>query len=204
MRNVTRHHVTWNVDAPIVAGYDFWQAWEDGWEQDTLDTLNQFVTRGSMMVDIGAYFGPLSLWAHHLGAHVVAIEPDPVAFPYLCINVKANAPDITTVCAAISDHTGTCQIAPHSDGWGSSMTHLSSHGDTVMCYTLPDLFDTYRIKHVSLVKMDIEGGEAVVLEHAAPFLAKLGIPLLVAMHQPWWNRPVDPAWLSGPSPHWRY
>ena len=49
----------------------------------------------------------------------------------------------------------------------------------------------------ALVKMDIEGAEAVVLESAGPFLAERRIPLLVAMHEEWWPRRLDPAWLAG-------
>ena len=54
----------------------------------------------------------------------------------------------------------------------------------VSCWTLPDLFDVCELDNVSLVKMDIEGGETDVLPVVCPFLAELEIPLLVSMHLP--------------------
>jgi len=49
------------------------------------------------------------------------------------------------------------------------------------------------------VKMDIEGGESIILEHVAPFLAERRIPLCVSMHESWWTRPVDRHWFRGVS-----
>ena len=69
-------------------------------------------------------------------------------------------------------------------------------GTDIPCLTFPDLFDLYDIDDCSLVKLDIQGAECIVLEHAAPFLANLGIPLLVAMHEPWWTRPVEHSWFD--------
>ena len=197
-REITRHGVTWQVVEPHVGGFEFWNDWERAnWEQDTLDIVDRFVTPNSTFVDVGAWIGPVTLWADRIAARVIAIEPDPLALKHLQQNVAANATGTTIVAGAISHRTGTCHIAAHEDGWGSSMTHLANEGTEVPCWTLPDLFDTYSLENVSLVKMDIEGGESIVLEHAAPFLAEKKIPLLVAMHEPWWSRPVERSWFDG-------
>ena len=76
------------------------------------------------------------------------------------------------------------------------MTRLAAEGTPVSCWSLVDLFDALELDDVSLVKLDVEGAEALILEEGAPFLASLGIPLLVAMHEPWWDRIVDPAWFA--------
>ena len=203
---VTRRGATWKVTEPVcVPGWRFWNgkstpdahSWIEGWEDSTLDVIERIVRPGSTYVDIGAWIGPTSLWAAHCGAHVIAVEPDPVALEYLRSNVTVNDADVTVVAGALSDHTGTCLIAAHPDGWGSSMTRLTSSGMLVDCWTLPDLFSAHHITDCSMVKMDIEGGEAIVLEHVAPFLAGLGVPLLVSMHEPWWTRSIDPSWFAG-------
>lgn len=198
MRNVIRQGVAWRVAEPHVGGYEFWDDWEmAGWEQHTLDVVDRYVTKGSTMVDIGGWIGPVALWAANRGAHVISVEPDPVALKYLRANVLANKANVTIFRGAISDDTGMAHISPDVTGWGSSMTKVAVTGTEVPCLTLPDLFDVYDIEDCSLVKMDIEGYESVVLEHVAPFLASLEIPLLVAMHQPWWSRPVEKSWFKG-------
>jgi FkbM family methyltransferase len=198
MREVTRGGAHWIVSEPSKSEYSFWTEFENGtWEQETLDIVDRFVTPNSTFLDIGAWTGPLSMWAARLGAQAIAIEPDPVAVDYLNLHVAMNGADITIIDGAISDHTGTTHIQPHEFGWGSTMTQLSDTGREVQCWTLPDLFDWYDIENVSLAKMDIEGGESIVLEHAAPFLAGLGIPLFVSMHEPWWSRPVERSWFDG-------
>lgn len=208
MRSVERHGAEWLVDEPHTAGYQFWDDWENAeWEQRTLDIVDEFVTPGSTVVDIGAWIGPVSLWAAHRGARVIAIEPDKVALHHLQANVKANAASVSgsieVVAGAISDHTGSCFVVPHPEGWGSSMTRLSAQplpnceSQMVSCWTLPQLFEEYHVENCSLVKMDIEGGEGLILEHVAPFLAELEIPLWVAMHEGWWIRQVDRKWFDG-------
>ena len=191
----------WDVEDIHVSGSPDWKFWDD-WERAdfepaTLRVVDEFVTPESTFVDIGAWTGPVSLWAARLGARVVAVEPDPAAIIVLHKNTAANYPAIEIFEGALNDYSGSCHIEPHVDGWGSSMTHLSPEGHEVPCLTMSDLFAHYEIQNCTLVKMDIEGAESVVLEHTAPFLAKLGIPLLVAMHQPWWSRPVESAWFDG-------
>ena len=184
MALVTRRGVTWNVIEPRSA-HHFWSGWEaDAWEPKTLDTIDRFVTAGSTFVDIGAWIGPTSLWAARLGAHVVAIEPDRVALYHLRWNSDHNAEGrITVVPGAVTDHTGTCRLASQRDyGWGSSMSYVADEGYVVPCWTLPDLFDSLSLENVSLVKMDIEGGEAKILDVVCPFLAEHKIPLLLEMH----------------------
>ena len=201
MRRVTFGNVKWNVEdvvIPALPEWSFWDHWELGeFEPETLAVVDRFVRPGSTMIDVGAWIGCVSLYAARLNAHVIAIEPDPSAAAVLNRNVSANFTNITVFEGAITDTTGTCHIAAHSDGWGSSMTRVADDGAEVPCLTFPDLFDLYDVDDCSLVKMDVEGAECTVLEHAAPFLSSLGIPLLVSMHQPWWTRQVDRAWFDG-------
>ncbi len=178
-------------------GWVFWDAWERGWEEETLGVVDRYAAAGRTVVDIGAWIGPISLWAAHRGADVVAVEPDPVALPYLRQNVLANAANVTIVAGAIANEDGTARIASE-EPWGSSTTRLAESGLEVPGWTLASLFDRFELHgSVALVKMDIEGGEATVLETVAPFLARCGVPLLVSMHEPWWPRAIDSAWFSG-------
>lgn len=204
MRTVTRDGICWFVSEPSKTGpWYFWSEFEQRiWEQETLDIVDRFVTDGSTMIDVGSFIAPIAMWAaDRHDARVISVEPDPVALDYAYLNVLSNHLEdrITVVDGAISDHTGTTHIAPHEFGWGSTMTQVSGDGLEVDCWTLPDLFTCHDVDpaDVSLVKIDVEGHECVLLEHVAPFLASHNIPLFVSAHEPWWTRQVDMDWFSG-------
>jgi FkbM family methyltransferase len=188
---VSRRGVTWDVDAPD----DFWSRLWPSWEEYTLDVVDRFARENATLVDVGAWIGPVSLWAARRGP-VLAVEPDPVAFGYLCGNVAKNAPeDVETIDVAVTVATMPVGLRERGE-YGNSMSYVSPlGGEVVQGHVFRDLLDP--LDSVSLVKMDIEGGECDVLEHAAPYCAERGIPLLVSMHEPWWTRPVDPEWFSG-------
>ncbi len=195
MRHVTARGVDWQVEDIALEGnpWRFWDDWERlDFEPHTLEVVDRFVTPGSTMIDVGAWNGVVSLWASRNGARVVACEPDPTALKCLQVNVDANHANVDIFAGALSDHTGVCHIQADPQGWGSSMTRVMDVGTEVPCLTMPDLFDIYDIERCALVKMDCEGAEAVILEHAAPFLAAMGIPLWVSMHEPWWPKPLSP------------
>jgi FkbM family methyltransferase len=198
VRSVERRGVQWNVDESFPVAEWFWGKWcDDAWEGATLDIVDQFVKPGTTFVDIGAWIGIVSMWAAKNGARVIAIEPDPVALESMNVNVQLNDYHIQVVAGAVSDVTSMTHLRPHERfGFGDSMTQVSSEGIEVPCWRLQDIFDIYDIDNCSLVKMDIEGYEAVILPTVAPFLANLNIPLYVSIH--YWSTPPESSWLS----HW--
>lgn len=203
--------LTWDVEEPFPAVYTkgpfpgFWGEWQSGlWEPDTIATLDRFVRPGSTFLDLGACIGAHSLGALARGAHVIAIEPDPIAFSYLVANCERNYRDrLWAVRAAVSTCDGTSVLTHHPAGWGSSMSSLvrfdpQPDSVTVDCFTVQRLFADYAIDDCCLVKMDIEGTEVEILESVAPFLAQRGIPLRLSTHEDYWGgRRIDPAWFSG-------
>ncbi len=176
--------------------WDFWAEYDDGkWEPATHQAIDDYVTPGSTYVDVGAWIGPTVLWAAPRAGRIIAVEPDPIAVELLIQNL-AEYDNVEIVVGAIADHTGVAELAPHGEGFGSSMSRLAGGINqnnvwdmnakvVVSCWTLQDLFDVCELEDVSLVKMDIEGGELEVLPTVCPFLAELGIPFLVSLHQEW-------------------
>lgn len=205
MRTVERDGIKWRVSEPSKNGpWFFWSEFEQKiWEQETLDVVDRFVTDRSTMIDVGAFIAPIAMWAaDRYNANVIAIEPDPVALDYANLNVLANGmyDRITIVDGAIADSTGTTHIRAHEFGWGSTMTQLSGdEGREINCWTLPDLLDDMGVdpSTISLVKLDTEGAEAVILPHLIPFLLEHRIPLFVSLHEPWWIQPVLREWFDG-------
>jgi predicted nicotinamide N-methyase len=69
----------------------FWDRVEAGaWEPGTLLALQPLLGPGVLFLDIGAWVGPLSLFAAGMGARVIAVEADPRAEVQLRRNLAAN------------------------------------------------------------------------------------------------------------------
>ncbi|MGE0408287.1 MAG: FkbM family methyltransferase [Amphiplicatus sp.] len=99
---------------------DFWSAAKaGGWEPRTLRFLAAHCRPGAVFVDIGAWIGPLSLFAGRLGARIIALEPDPVAFAELEANLKRNAIAARLLPAAL-----------HLDAGGLDLYAAGAFGDS--------------------------------------------------------------------------
>lgn len=165
----------------------FWSLVNDGtWEPDTKRWL-ELLEPGDLFVDIGAWIGPVSVWALQRGAYILAVEPDPVAFEELIRRV----PEESCVLGAITPRQGirTLLVNPVEGGaFGDSMSRLSLRRDEShptrwveddphvrLChgYTLSGLCK-YR-QRPALVKVDVEGYETRLLPSLAPWCRDAGV-----------------------------
>jgi FkbM family methyltransferase len=172
-----------------------------GWEPQTFSVFRRFLDPGSSCIDIGAWVGPLTLYAAHLARRVHAIEPDPVAHAELAANVAAN-PTLRDRIAlhnqCIAPKPGTVDLYAggmyHSEEarFGDSMSGIwptQSCGDQpsqrVDGVPLEDFMANQAITGCSLIKMDIEGGEYSLIPGRWRRLAAHAMPtLLVSFHAP--------------------
>jgi FkbM family methyltransferase len=158
----------------------FWEIYEAGeWEPETRELIDATLRPGDLFVDVGAWIGPVTLWALERGASVIAVEPDPVALPEL----RRRVPDSVEIWeGAVAVRSGAAELtANHGLGLGKSVSRLASEGGgiPVRTWTLPEILDG---RVPALVKVDIEGYETDLLPAIAPFLAAAGVPLQVALH----------------------
>ncbi len=165
----------------------FWRVFErDGWEPETKALVRANLEPGDLFLDIGAWIGPVTLWALECGAQVIAIEPDPVALEEL----RRRVPEEVEIHAcALGLESGTARLAAAS-AYGDSMSRLEHEGIPVPIRTLPEILAGRRPK---MAVMDIEGYEMTILPGVAPYLASLGTILVVALH----TGLPDPEWFAG-------
>lgn len=142
------------------------------WAENEIDFMRQFVLPGTTVIDAGANIGTLTAaFSQFVGpsGHVVAIEASPEVAAVLRQNVEINElKNVEVVCCALSKDAGEAfipQIPPNTwlnvGGLSISKNKVSSKLRTRM-----DTLDSFKIKNVSLIKLDVEGAELDVLSSA--------------------------------------
>lgn len=185
------------VRTPFVDGdFDFWPMYDRGeWEPETREVLERFLGPGTVFIDIGAWIGPVSLWALDLGAFVHAYEPDPEAFKQLFVNTAGRT--IRPRKAAVSTRSGWARLT-NPRFYGDSQSRIGDDGELVR--TIPARW--LPIQKAALVKCDIEGHELVVLPDLLGACEAHSVPLYLSWHEELWGDTAVPAdvrrsWFEG-------
>jgi FkbM family methyltransferase len=148
----------------------FWDSYESGaWEPDTLAIFRRLIDENHSYVDIGAWIGPTLLLGCQLAKRAYGIEPDPIAFAELSANIDSNRPLTSNVHLfnlCITPASGKVPFGSRCDGGDSMSSLLFSREKT--CWTVEgknfqEWIEQNEVNDCSFVKIDIEGGEYVVL-----------------------------------------
>jgi FkbM family methyltransferase len=134
-------------------------------------------TRGACVVDVGANSGMYSRWAAaHVGSsgRIIAIEPHPRAVEVLRVNLAGAGCPVDVVQAACGAAPGTATLR-FSPGRLSTATLVagadSSEAVSVALLPLDDVLRSLGVGAVDVLKIDVEGWEAGVLQGATQSLA---------------------------------
>jgi FkbM family methyltransferase len=154
----------------------------NAWERRERSILDQLVVPGSTVLDVGANIGFYTcLFAQAVGRHgrVLAFEPTPAALDTLRKNVTMNFfEQVSIFPVALSDQSGFAKLNVFSEkgnvynSLGANKAYGIISDGTIDVETAP--LDRYQEffspAEVSLVKIDVEGAEELVLRGARGFL----------------------------------
>lgn len=186
----------------------FWEWLKTGkWEPETFNILERFSDKNKIYVDVGAWIGPTVLYASPLYKRVVCFEPDPVALGQLKDNIEINSYDnIDVVEACLSYENGKTKFGGNWELGNSESTMLVNEDFfkhsaivpgqrgtkesrqtqiiNVNSITLESALKQTDVnpKDICLIKMDIEGGEKVVIPAIREFLLEHKTPLYISLH----------------------
>lgn len=159
------------------------------WERDVIDCVCEHVRPGDVFLDIGASFGPYTLIAgRSVGpdGKVYAFEPDPNSLRQLKKNVSFNELDNVEIFdLAVSDHVGSIQMDAPSYGLGHGTTRIShqDQGDISVKSTTLHEFCTSTNCSPDIIKIDVEGAEAMIINSARDIVRKARTVIL-EFHEP--------------------
>jgi FkbM family methyltransferase len=153
------------------------------YEPETTRCVSAELKRGDTFIDIGAHIGYFSrLAARKVGAkgRVIAFEPDHDNFILLEKNT-ARHPQIKRVRDAVSNVDGRIPFyhVRGSTGCHSTIPVPGSSGELIYATTLDEYIAKNGITKVTMIKMDIEGGEWRALNGMEKTLASPGVKLIL-------------------------
>lgn len=160
------------------------------WEEETLERLRSVLHPGMSLCDIGAWVGPVSIYAAKLGAEVTCFEPDPVAYERLLFNLRMNVPGkVNSFNLALGGSDGLRRLAPLAAVLGQSGSSFYAPPDKaesaqVLALSWSSACRLLELPVFETVKIDIEGGEAELLPEMMSWLRKHRPHLLLATHWP--------------------
>jgi FkbM family methyltransferase len=166
-------------------------------ENKTFNIIQRYCKKDKALIDIGAWIGPITLFGDAVASHVYAVEPDPVAVNCLKANIALNngyAEKISLFEGCISGTTGTLTIG-NPETFGNSKSSLlfrnANFEHPVESLTFLDFIKRYNIDHCSMIKMDVEGAEFLILFTMIECLKQNSPSLLISFHKPMYGDRAD-------------
>lgn len=198
IRRIERNDMSFNVDERYNRPH--WERFQSGvWEPETIFVVDEVVEPGSIVVDIGAWVGPVTLYAAHIAGSVYSFEPDPVAFERLSSNVALN-PELSTKIHlknyAIGDRSGDVELFSASFGGSASSVFSEKDHKTegelgvkkrdkktiVKMLDATQLLEIVDFRAVSLIKLDAEGAEFMILPRMKQIIQEFKPTVWLSLH----------------------
>lgn len=175
----------------------YWRDVYINWERETFDILDKYLSKDKILIDIGAWIGSISMYGSRKSKYVYSIEADHLAYNDLCLNMKNNCDNnyslIHKAIYNIDDtvvnfgknkylsnsklNDSTSQIYLNSDEINNNITTIS----------VDRLIKDIDVNEISIIKVDIEGGEEFILNDLLELYSKRKIPMYVSFHYDWWH-----------------
>lgn len=192
-----------------VCGYTsiwWYSSYYNTWEPNTFHIIKDYSNSAkNTYIDIGSWIGPTVLFAANMYENVIAIEPDPVALKKLENNIAVNKFNNITVvnkaltiiddiikfggngCMGNSESTMLVNNEQYiNEHWGGRWSKEQRKQDIIEVdgITIRRLFCDYNIdpNTIALIKMDIEGGEFILVPDIIHVLYEYNIPLYISIH----------------------
>ena len=142
----------------------------------------------SWILDCGANVGYASLFflSRFPNCKVLAIEPEPGNFDLLSANLKPYQDRATALRAGVWSHDATVRISEnrYRDGaaWSTQIEEChSEEPQGISAISIETLISQFNIERISLLKMDIEGAEAVVFADCHTWLRQID-NIIIELH----------------------
>jgi len=165
-----------------------------GHEENIVNLIKKIVksfNREPVFFDIGAFIGFYSVLASKLGCKVYSFEPDPRSWTLLNLNLRINKlehHDINIFNVAVGDRTGYIILQLANVFSESSATNYLDKNKIVKrikvpVITIDDFITKRKIKRVDIIKIDVEGYGANVINGALNAISEFRPHIIFEIHR---------------------
>lgn len=180
---------------------NFWKNIYSSWESDTFNVFDKYLNINKIFIDIGGWIATTCMYGSRKSKYVYSIEADTASFNDMTLNMNTNCKkNYTLINKAIYNvndvelkfgknkflinstmNDSTSQIYNDND--------FSSEYYPIKSITLNKIISDNNINpsDISLIKVDIEGGEEHILNELYHVYSTYHVPLYISFHYDWWN-----------------
>ena len=183
------------------ANLNFWENIYTNWENETFEIFDKFLDKSKIFIDIGGWIGTTAMYGSRKSKYIYSIEADIKSFNDMSINLQTNCEkNYTLINKAIYnldniDLKFGKNIFLHNSKMNDSTSQIykdtdsSSEYYSIQTITLQRIIEDNNINpnEISLIKVDIEGGEENILNDLFSIHEKYKTPLYISFHYSWWN-----------------
>lgn len=149
-------------------------------ENETFEILDKYLSQDKIFIVIGECIGTTAMYGSRKSKHVYSIESDSISCNNILMNLKTNCVENYTVINKAIFNVDNLKLKD------DSTSHIYNNENTI---TLEQIIQTYQINipEISLIKVDIEGGEENILNDLFDMRVKNNTPLYISFHYTWWK-----------------
>jgi len=178
---------------PIESSYMFRKDYKfDTYDTNVLDALLLLSWDYEIMIDIGCNVGAmvLSVLLRNPNIKAICIDPNPRAIALLKESIRINklTSRISTIEAVVSDKEGAVRFAKED----FVTSHVSELGDVVRSISFADLINSHSCSAKCLVKIDVEGLEAILMRQLAHLAHLHNLCFMIELHPLGYNDTGNP------------
>ncbi len=156
------------------------------YEPENTRAIEDLVHPRDVVFDIGAHVGYFTvLMSQRVGpqGRVVSFEPRDINLDFLRQHVRINRCDnVKIIDACVGDHAGAAKLETRV---GTGKGHVSDEGNVeVRMVVLDELVKSGDLPAPQFMKIDVEGGEMMVLEGAREIIETHHPRMVLATHSP--------------------
>ena len=183
-------HRLFPFDRAFLASYGLYKEYVEG---GPIDRLKDYVPQGSLVIDVGANVGFFSRrfarWVGEGGA-VIALEPEDYNYDNLVRALRRDGllQRVQALKAVAAAKSGTTFLEINPIHPADHKLSLGGAGLLVNAVTLDELVGPDGSLRPSLIKIDVQGAEMLVLAGATNTLRNHGPALFVELHEEALNR----------------
>lgn len=179
----------------------FWRDIYTNWEDETFQVFDKYLNKDKIFLDIGGWIGTTTMYGSRKSKFVYTIEADKKSFDDMHNNCKINCISnyelINKAIYNIDNYEvkfGKNKFISNSKMNDSTSqiydnTEISDEFYSISTITIDSIFKKYNINpnDISLIKVDIEGGEEYILSDLFDIHKINNTPMYISFHYTWWK-----------------